>query len=146
MNVILAKIVAWFYALEFSIMNMPYETFLTIKLVHLTCSKDRVQSPIRKEGWDLFRRTSDNSSRFTPISFRMVDRSREIKTTLGTRNNIKWRIVWRDFKRPHTHSSYVTLLSDIIDAEPSSYEEVAKKKGKESTSSRRMMSKYAVST
>ena len=29
---------------------------------------------------------------------------------------------------------------DIIDAEPSSYEEVAKKKGKESTSSRRMMS------
>ena len=33
--------------------------------------------------------------------------------------------------RPQTHSSYVTLLSDIIDAEPSSYEEVAKKKGKE---------------
>ena len=27
--------------------------------------------------------------------------------------------------------SYVTLLSDIIDADPSSYEEVAKKKGKE---------------
>ena len=27
--------------------------------------------------------------------------------------------------------SYVTLLSDIIDAEPSSYEEVAKKKWKE---------------
>ena len=34
-------------------------------------------------------------------------------------------------KRPLTHSSYVTLLSDIIDVEPSSYEEVAKKKGKE---------------
>ena len=33
----------------------------------------------------------------------------------------------------------MTLLSDIIDAEPSSYEEVAKKKGEESTSSRRMM-------
>ena len=35
----------------------------------------------------------------------------------------------------------MTLLSDIIDAEPSSYEEVAKKKGKESTGSRRMMSR-----
>ena len=27
---------------------------------------------------------------------------------------------------PQTHSSYVTLLRDIIDADPSSYEEVAK--------------------
>ena len=35
----------------------------------------------------------------------------------------------------------MTLLSDIIDAEPSSYEEVAKKKGKENTSLRRMMSR-----
>ena len=33
--------------------------------------------------------------------------------------------------RPQTQSIYVTLLSDIIDAEPSSYEEVAKNKGKE---------------
>ena len=30
-----------------------------------------------------------------------------------------------------TLSSYVTPLSDIIDAEPSRYEEVSKKKGKE---------------
>ena len=119
MNVVLAKIVAWLYlyAYEFSIMNMPYEMCLTIQLVHLTCSKDRIQSPTRKEGWDLFRRTSDDSSR----------------------NNPKWTIVWWDFKRPHTHSSYVTLLSDIIDAEPSSYEEVAKNKGKESTNSKKMM-------
>ena len=35
----------------------------------------------------------------------------------------------------------LVMLSDIIDADPSSYEEVAKKKGKESTSSRRMMSR-----
>ena len=35
----------------------------------------------------------------------------------------------------------MTLLSDIIDADPSSYEEVAKKKGKENTGSRRMMSR-----
>ena len=35
----------------------------------------------------------------------------------------------------------MTLLSDIIDREPSIYEEVDKKKGKESTSSRRMMSR-----
>ena len=87
--------------------------------MHLTCRKDRVQSPTRKEGWDFFQRTNDDSSR----------------------NNPKWRIVWLDFKRPQTHSSYVTLLNDIIDAKPSSYEEVAKKKGKESTSSRRMMSR-----
>ena len=42
-----------------------------------------------------------------------------------------------------THSSYVTLLRDIIDVDPSSYEEVAKKKGKESISSRRMMSRMS---
>ena len=48
---------------------------------------------------------------------------------------------FKEFKRPQTQCSYVTLLSDIIDAEPSSYEEVAKKKGKESTRSRRMMSR-----
>ena len=51
-------------------MNMPYEMFLTMQLMHLTCRKDHEQSPIRKEGWDLFRRTSDDSSvrRFTPIN------------------------------------------------------------------------------
>ena len=37
----------------------------------------------------------------------------------------------KERKRPQKHSSYVTLLSDIIDAEPSIYEEVAKNKGKE---------------
>ena len=30
-------------------MNMPYENFLTIQLVHLTCRKDRVQSPTRNK-------------------------------------------------------------------------------------------------
>ena len=33
----------------------------------------------------------------------------------------------RDSKRPRTYSSYVALLSDIIDAEPSSFEEVVGK-------------------
>ena len=33
----------------------------------------------------------------------------------------------------------MTLWSNIIDADPSNYEEVSKNKGKESTSSRRMM-------
>ena len=33
----------------------------------------------------------------------------------------------------------LVMLSDIIDADPSNYEEVSKNKGKESTSSRRMM-------
>ena len=41
-------------------MNMPYEMFLIIQM-HLTCRKNRVQSPTRKEGRDLFRRTSDES-------------------------------------------------------------------------------------
>ena len=41
-------------------MNIPYEMFLTIQLMRLTCIKNRVQSPILKEGSDLFRRTSDD--------------------------------------------------------------------------------------
>ena len=47
-------------------MNIPYEIFLTIQLMHLTCKKDRVQSPTRKEGRDFFQRTSDDSSRKNP--------------------------------------------------------------------------------
>ena len=47
-------------------MNIPYEMFLTIQLVHMTCRKDRVQSPTSKEGSDLFRRTSDDSLRNNP--------------------------------------------------------------------------------
>ena len=41
---------------------MFYEIFLTMQLVHLNCRKGHVQSPTRKEGWDLFRRTSDDNS------------------------------------------------------------------------------------
>ena len=119
MNVVLAKIVAWLYHYEFVIMNMSFEIFITMKMMYFSCRKDCVQSPTSKEGWDSFWRKSDNSSR----------------------NNPKWRKVWRDFKRPKKHSSYVTLLSEIIDVESSIYEEVAKNKGKESTSSRRMMSR-----
>ena len=33
----------------------------------------------------------------------------------------------RESKRPRTYSSYVALLSDIIDAEPSNFEEAVKK-------------------
>ena len=47
-------------------MNMSYEMFLTIQLMHLTCRKNHVKSPTRKEGQDLFRRTSDESSRNNP--------------------------------------------------------------------------------
>ena len=47
-------------------MNMPYEMFLTIQLMHLTCRKDHIQSPTRKEGRELFRRTNDDSSRNNP--------------------------------------------------------------------------------
>ena len=30
-------------------MNMPYEMFLTIQLMHLTCRKDCVQYPTKKD-------------------------------------------------------------------------------------------------
>ena len=90
---------------------MSYEMFLTMQLVHLTCRKDCVKSPTRIEGSNLFQRKSDDSSRFTPINIhedepeaprvkdtltkeraseeykREVDPPREMKTTLGTRDN-----------------------------------------------------------
>ena len=50
-------------------------------------------------------------------------------------------ILSKERKKPQRNSSYVTLLSEIIDAEPSSYEEVSNMKGKESSSSIRMMSR-----
>ena len=95
-------------------MNMPYEMFLTIQLMQLTCRKDHIQSPTRK-GWDLFRRTSDDNSIFTPINIhedepeapkardtmmeeraleeykRAVYPPREMKTILGTRGSPIWR-------------------------------------------------------
>ena len=37
---------------------------------------------------------------------------------------------YKESKRPWTHSSYVVLFTEIIDADPSSDEEVAKKKWK----------------
>ena len=51
---------------EFSIINIPYEMFITIQLIYLTCRKDNIQSPTRKEGRDLFRRTIEVSSRNNP--------------------------------------------------------------------------------
>ena len=48
-------------------MHMSYEMVLTMQLRNLTCRKGRVQLPTRKGGWDLFRRTSDDNSKFTPI-------------------------------------------------------------------------------
>ena len=95
MNVVLAKIVAWLYldAKEFTIMDMHYEMFLTIQLVRLTCRKDRVQLPTRKEGWDLFRRTSNDSSRFTPISIHEEEpKASQVKYTIAKKElqkNIK---------------------------------------------------------
>ena len=90
---------------------MSYEMFLTMQLVHLNCMNDHVQFPMRKEGRYLFRITSDDSSRFTPINIhedepesprvrdtvreeraseeykREVDPPREMKNILGTRDN-----------------------------------------------------------
>ena len=49
-------------------MHMSYENFITMQLVYVTCRKGRVQPPTRKGGEELFRRTSDYSSRFAPIN------------------------------------------------------------------------------
>ena len=44
-------------------MNIPYEKFLTIQM-HLTYRKDRIHNHLQaKKNEDLFRRTSDNSSK-----------------------------------------------------------------------------------
>ena len=44
-------------------MNIPYEMFLTIQL-HLTCRRDRIHNRLQaKKNEDLFRRTSDDSSK-----------------------------------------------------------------------------------
>ena len=44
-------------------MIIPYEMFLTIQL-HLTCRKDRIHNHLQaKKDEDLFRRTSDDSSK-----------------------------------------------------------------------------------
>ena len=85
-------------------MYMFYEMVLTMLLVHLNCRKGHVQPPTRKQGWDLFRRTSDDNSRFTPINMNLklpgsetpwwkkelqkeVDPPRRMKTTMGMRDN-----------------------------------------------------------
>ena len=44
-------------------MNIPYEMFLTLQM-HLTCRKDRIHNRLQaKKNEDLFRRTSDDSSK-----------------------------------------------------------------------------------
>ena len=47
----------------FASINIPYEMFLTIQM-HLTCRKDRIHNHLQaKKNEDLFRRTSDDSSK-----------------------------------------------------------------------------------
>ena len=69
-------------------MNMPSEMFLTIQLVHFTCRKDSVQLPTRKEGWDLFQRTSDDSSIFTLIIQDEEQYDDTFKERRGFRHNV----------------------------------------------------------
>ena len=47
----------------FASINIPYEMFLAIQM-HLTCRKDRIHNRLQaKKNEDLFRRTSDDSSK-----------------------------------------------------------------------------------
>ena len=84
------------------------------QIMHLTCRKDRVHNHLKEK--------KDETCSEEQVT---IDKEEYDDT-------------FKEFKRPQTQCTYVTLLSDIIDAEPSIYEEVAKKQGK--TSSRRMMS------
>ena len=75
---------------------MPYEMFLTIQIMNLTCRKDHIHNHLQAK--------KDETCSEEQVTIVQDDE-----------------------------------YNDIIDAEPSSYEEVNKKKGK--TSSRRMMSR-----
>ena len=45
-------------------MNILYEMFLTIQLMHLTCRKDHIHNRLQaKKNEDLFRRTNDDSAK-----------------------------------------------------------------------------------
>ena len=70
-------------------MNIPYENFLTIQLMDLTCRKNRVQSPTRKEGRDLFRRTSDDNSRNNPRMKNSMTRLQEASDTVQLCDNVE---------------------------------------------------------
>ena len=96
-------------------MNIPFENFLTIQM-HLTCRKDRVHNHLQEN--------KDETCFEEQVT---IDKEEYDDT-------------FKEFMRPQTQCSYVTLLSNIIDVDPSNYEEVSKKKGKESTRSIRMMS------
>ena len=114
MNVMLNKLVAWsyIYAQEFAIMNMSYEMFLTIKLMHLTYRKYCAQSPTSKEGWDLFRRKSDDSSRKNPrwrIIWRYFQRL-EVKTHDRNNHVCKWKKALYELKRHPWDNTYMRSL------------------------------------
>ena len=78
-------------------MNIPYEMFLTKQLMHLTCRKYRVNNNLQEK--------KDETCSEEQVRTDKEEYDDTIK----------------EFKRPQTQCSYVTLLSDIIDAEPSSY-------------------------
>ena len=64
-------------------MHMIYEIVLTMQLVHLNCRKGPIKPPTRKQGWDLFQRTSDDNSRFTPISIHEYEpEASQVKDTI----------------------------------------------------------------
>ena len=67
--------------------------FLMIQLVHLTCRKDRVQSPTRKEGWDLFQRICDDSSEEEPEDSWVKDTIAKERYSEEYKENGRWIII-----------------------------------------------------
>ena len=78
-------------------MNMPYEMFLTIQLMHLTCRKYILQE--KKD-------ETCSEEQVTTVQEIIQDEEYYDDT-------------FKERKRYQTQCSYVTLLSDIIDAESS---------------------------
>ena len=111
--------------------------YLCIRIFHYQYASWNVSN--HTNAFDLYERSCTIT--YKQRRMRLVPKNKwwQFKKESKMKNNMT--ILSKERKRPQRHSSYVTLLSNIIDAEPSSYEEVAKKKGKESTSSRRMMSR-----
>ena len=112
-------------------MNIPYEMFLTIQLMHFTCRKYRVQSPTRKQGWDLFQRTSDDNSRNMNLKLlgsetpwqkkelqRAVDPPWRMKNTMGIRDNSRW--------RKECYDQRITVEKEVYDV----YDMILRHKGK----------------
>ena len=97
-----------------------------MQLVHLNCRKGHVQPPTRKEGWDLFWRTSDDNSINMNLKLpgsetpwrnkelqRAVDPPWRMKTTMGMRDNSRW--IKNAMKAAMIKEEHLIMGNDVYD-------------------------------